>query len=297
MKSITDTAISRRQAIALGASAFATLGLAACGSSNSSDSGSSSKKSGGVKSLTHTEGKLTVATGNPAYTPWVIDDKPQTGKGFEAALIYALADEMGFAKKDVKWVRTTFDEAYAPGEHDWDLNIQQVSINSDRKKAVDFSPAYFRPTQAVVLQKSSKYASATKCADLADANIAVMVGTTAYDYVKDIIKGGKDEGISIFDDNSAAAQAVTSGQCDALVTDTPQAVYMVQSKQIDDGVVVGQIPGTEDKEGLGITLAKNSPLTKYVKKAMDALIKDGTVKKLQDKWLAEYTTDIPTLKK
>ena len=124
-----------------------------------------------------------------------------------------------------------------------------------------------------------------------------MVGTTAYDYVKDIIKGGKDEGISIFDDNSAAAQAVTSGQCDALVTDTPQAVYMVQSKQIDDGVVVGQIPGTEDKEGLGITLAKNSPLTKYVKKAMDALIKDGTVKKLQDKWLAEYTTDIPTLKK
>ena len=297
MKSITDTAISRRQAIALGASAFATLGLAACGSSNSSDSGSSSKKSGGVKSLTHTEGKLTVATGNPAYTPWVIDDKPQTGKGFEAALIYALADEMGFAKKDVKWVRTTFDEAYAPGEHDWDLNIQQVSINSDRKKAVDFSPAYFRPTQAVVLQKSSKYASATKCSDLADANIAVMVGTTAYDYVKDIIKGGKDEGISIFDDNSAAAQAVTSGQCDALVTDTPQAVYMVQSKQIDDGLVVGQIPGTEDKKGLGITLAKNSPLTKYVKKAMNALIKDGTVKKLQDKWLAEYTTDIPTLKK
>ena len=99
-------------------------------------------------------------------------------------------------------------------------------------------------------------------------NPAVMVGTTAYDYVKDIIKGGKDEGISIFDDNSAAAQAVTSGQCDALVTDTPQAVYMVQSKQIDDGLVVGQIPGTEDKEGLGITLAKNSPLTKYVKKAM-----------------------------
>ena len=111
MKSITDTAISRRQAVALGASAFATLGLAACGSSNSSDSGSPSKKSGGVKSLTHTEGKLTIATGNPAYTPWVVDDKPQTGKGFEAALIYALADEMGFAKKDVKWVRTTFDEA------------------------------------------------------------------------------------------------------------------------------------------------------------------------------------------
>ena len=60
MKSITDTAISRRQAVALGASAFATLGLAACGSSNSSDSGSPSKKSGGVKSLTHTEGKLTI---------------------------------------------------------------------------------------------------------------------------------------------------------------------------------------------------------------------------------------------
>jgi polar amino acid transport system substrate-binding protein len=299
MASIMSSSFSRRQAIALGAGALSTLGLAACGGSNGSDSSnsSSSTKATGVKALTHTKGKLTVATGNPAYTPWVIDDKPQSGKGFEAALIYALAKEMGFSKSEVKWVRTTFDEAYAPGEHKWDLNIQQVSINSDRKKAVDFSPAYFRPTQAVVLQKSSKYASATKCSDLADANIGVMVGTTAYDYVKKIIKGGKDEGISIFDDNSAAAQAVTAGQADALVTDTPQAVYMVQSKQIKKGLVVGQIPGTEDPEGLGITLAKNSQLTKYVTKAMNALIKDGTVKKLQDKWLAEYTTDIPTLKK
>jgi len=291
-----DFVISRRQMLAFSASALATAGLAGCGStSNSSFDTSSSTASDDVTQLTYEKGKLTAATGNPAFTPWVMNDDPASGEGFEAALVYKLAEKMGFSDDDVTWVRTTFDEAYAPGDHDWDINLQQVSINEDREKAVDFSPAYFRPTQAVVLRKDSTYASAKACSDLANATIAVMVGTTAYDYVKDLIKGGSDTGIDVYDDNSVAAQAVTSGQCDALVTDTPQAVYMVESSQIENGVVVGQIPGTEDEYGLGITLAKGSALTPYVTDAMNALINDGTVQELQDKWLAEYTTDVPTL--
>lgn len=298
--------VTRRQMLGLGAAVASTFGLAACGnSSNSSASGSSSNVSGSsssassddVTQLTATPGTLTVATGDPAYTPWVIDDDPSSGKGFEAALIYKVAEKLGFQDSQVKWIRTTFDEAYAPGDHDWDLNIQQVSINEDRKKAVDFSPAYFRPTQSVVTTKSNKYASAKSCADLKDAVIGVMVGTTAYDYVKDIIKGGSEDGIEVYNDNSAAAQAVGAGQADALVTDTPQAVYMVQSEQVTDGVVVGQIPGTEDKYGLGICLPKGSKLTKPVTDAVNALIDDGTVKKLQDQWLADYTTNVPTLTK
>ena len=291
----TNPNLNRRQAIAVCASTLATLGLAACGGSSSDSSAAADSKD--PKQLTFEQGKLTIATGDPAWEPWVIGDDPNSGKGFEAALAYALADKMGFSKDEVVWTRTSFDEACAPGDHNWDLNIQQVSISDDRKKAVDFSPAYFRATQSVVVPKDGKYAGAKSCKDLASANIAVMVGSTAGDYVKDAIKDGSDEGISIFDDNSIAAQAVTSGQCDALVTDTPEAVYMVESGQVDNAVVVGQIPGTEDPEGTGVTLKKDSPLTPFVTDAMNALIDDGTVKKLQDEWLADYTSNVPMLEK
>lgn len=290
-----DFVISRRQMIKLAAGAGA-LTLAGCGSS--ADNGATDAApaaSGDVKELTFEPGKLTVATGNPAWEPWVMNDDPESGEGFEAAVIYALAEQMGFAKEDVVWTRTEFDEACAPGEHEWDMNIQQVSINEDRKKAVDFSPAYFRPTQSIIVKKDSKFANATSCADFADAVFAVMMGTTAIDYVKDIIKGGSDEGIDIFNNNSDAVAAVDNGQADALVTDTPQCVYMVQSEQITDGVVVGQIPGTEDPDGLGITLVKDSPLTPFVTDAMNAILDDGTVDGLIEQWLASYTTDIPTL--
>ncbi|MBR2684384.1 MAG: amino acid ABC transporter substrate-binding protein [Atopobiaceae bacterium] len=286
--------ITRRQALTLGGSAFAAAVLAGCGG-GSGNAGGGTSTDGDVKSLTYEAGKLTVATGNPAWEPWVMNDEPESGEGFEAALIYALADKMGFAKDEVVWVRSDFGESFAPGAHDWDMNIQQVSINDDRKKAVDFSPAYFRTTQAIAVQKGSKYATATKLADFADATIAVMSGSTAYDYVVNLIKGGSTDGVDVFNDNSDAAAAVTAGQADAIVTDTTEIVYMVESEQVKDGVVVGQIPGSEDPYGLGITLAKDSPLTPYVTDAMNAIIADGTVQGLIDQWLKAYTTDIPML--
>lgn len=288
--------ISRRRLLSLGASALAVAGLAACDNGGGNDAGGGDAPAtdpNDVTSLTSAPGKLTVATGNPAWEPWVMNDAPESGEGFEAALIYALADKMGFAAEDVVWVRTTFEEAYAPGQHDWDLNIQQVSINDDRKKAIDFSPAYFRPTQSIIVKADSAYANATSCADFADAVIGVMMGTTALDYVKDIL-GVEPE---VYNDNSDAAAAVSSGQADALVTDTPQCVYMVESDQVENSVVVGQIPDTEDPEGLGITLAKDSPLTPFVTEAMDAILKDGTVQGLVDQWLSAYTSDIPMLTK
>ena len=289
-----DLIVSRRQMLKLSAASMMTAGLVGCGGSSEGEA-PAADADGDVKQLTAEPGKLTVATGNPAWEPWVMNDDPESGEGFEAALIYALAEKMGFAKEDVVWVRTDFGEAFAPGAHDWDMNIQQVSINEDRKKAVDFSPAYFKTTQSIAVLEGSKYTTATKLSDLADATFAVMVGSTALEYVKDLIKGGSDEGIDVFNTNSDAAAAVTAGQDDAIVTDTTEIVYMVESEQVKPGVVIGQIPGTEDPYGLGITLALDSPLTPYVTDAMNALLDDGTVQGLIDKWLAAYTSDIPML--
>ena len=179
-------------------------------------------------------------------------------------------DKLGFKKSDVVWTRTAFDTAIAPGAKDWDFNIQQFGITDERKKAVDFSSSYYNDSQSVVVKKDSKFANATKVSDLKDATVGVMVGTLAYDYAKANIK----DDIQTFNDDAALAQALDAGQIDVLVTSTVECVYMVQSEQV-----------------------KDSKLTAAATKAVDDLNADGTIKKLQDKWLAEYTTDLTELKK
>ncbi|RBP97529.1 amino acid ABC transporter substrate-binding protein [Bifidobacterium aemilianum] len=273
--------------IAAAVSLVALATSAGCGA-GTADAG----KSDDIKQQTINPGKLTIATGQPAYAPYVIDNKPESGKGFESAVAYAVAEKMGFSKSDVTWTRTTFDAAIAPGSKDYDLNIQQFSMTPERKTAVDFTPSYYNPTQSVIVRKDSKYASAKTLADLKDASVAAMVGTTSYDFAKSKIK----DDIKTFNDNVALSQALDSNQVDAIVDDTPTAVYVIEDNQVKNAKVLGQIGGSEDPEGMGIVLPKDSKLTKAASKAVSDMTKDGSLKKLQDTWLKEYTTDIPTLK-
>ena len=220
-----------------------------------------------------------------------MNDKPESGKGYEAAVAYAVAEKMGFKKSDVVWTRTTFDSAIAPGAKDWDMNIQQFGITPERKKAVDFSASYYNDSQAIIVKKDGKYAKAKSLTDLKDAAIGAMVGTEGYKYAKQI----KDD-VQTFNDDAAVAQALDAGQIDALVTSTVECVYMVQSEQVKDAMVVGRIADSTDPNGMGIVLPKDSKLTSAASKAVDELDSDGTLQELQDKWLAEYTTDLAELK-
>lgn len=268
---------------------FATLmSGAACGSGSSS--AKDDTKSGAITEETINPGTLTIATGDPAYTPYVEDNDPESGKGYEAAVAYAVAEKMGFSKDKVKWTRTSFDAAIAPGTKDFDMNIQQFSITSERKNAVDFTPSYYNSTQSLVVHKDSKYASAKSLSELKDAKIGAMVGSTSYTVAQDKLK--KD--VQTFNDNATLAQALDTNQIDALVIDTPSAYNIVESKQVKEGAVLGQIKGSEDPEGMGIVLPKDSKLTEAASKAVTELNKDGTLKKLQEQWLHEYTST-PTL--
>ena len=277
-----------RAAAALVSIAALTLS-AACGSDSSAKSAESD--SSDITQQTVTPGKLTIATGDPAYEPWVMNDKPESGKGYEAAVAYAVAEKMGFKKSDVVWTRTTFDSAIAPGAKDWDMNIQQFGITPERKKAVDFSASYYNDSQGIIVKKDGKYAKAKSLSDLKDATVGAMVGTEGYKYAKKI----KDD-VQTFNDDSAVAQALDAGQIDALVTSTVECVYMVQSDQVKDAMVLGRIAGSTDPNGMGIVLPKDSKLTSAASKAVKELDSDGTIKALQDKWLAEYTTDLTELK-
>lgn len=154
--------------IAATASILALSFTAACGSGQST--ASNSADSDDITQQTYKPGKLTIATGQPAYEPWVMNDKPESGEGYEAAVAYAVADKLGFKKSDVVWTRTAFDTAIAPGAKDWDFNIQQFGITDERKKAVDFSSSYYNDSQSVVVKKDSKFANATKVSDLKGAD-------------------------------------------------------------------------------------------------------------------------------
>ena len=281
------------RAVAASVSVAALAFAAACGSASSNNAdANASTDSSDITQQTVKPGTLTIATGDPAYEPWVMNDDPASGKGFEAAVAYAVAEKLGFSKDRVKWTRTTFDSAIAPGAKDWDLNIQQFSITDERKKAVDFSPSYYNDTQAVIVKKDGKYANATSLADLKGAVVGAMVGTEGYEWAKKAIS----EDVQTFNDDAAVAQALDAGQIDALVTNTVECVYMVQSEQVKDAKVLGYIDGSENKDGTGIVLPKDSKLTAAVTKAVNDLTADGTIKQLQDKWLAEYTTDLTDLK-
>jgi len=235
------------------------------------------------KLQTAKSGTLTIATSEPAYEPWMVDDDPSNGKGFESAVAYAVADQLGFAKDDVAWTRVNFDEALN-NQSGWDFDINQFTITDERKQAVDFSSGYYDLTQTVVTVKGSPIEKATTVAQLKGAKLGAMVGTTSLNAINTVIQ--PDTKPSVFKSNDLAVQALQNGQIDGLVVDLPTAFYVVGA-QVDEGVIVGQLPGTgSEKEQLGLLLAKDSPLTACVTQAVDSLRADGTLDKLATTWLA-----------
>ena len=261
----------RRLGALVGASAL-LVSLAAC-SSATEDSASA----------TITEGKLTIATGEPAYYPYVIDDAPDSGEGFEAAVAYAIAEELGYDAADVVWVRTTFEAAIQPGPKDFDFNLQQYTITEERAQNVDFSTPYYSTPQAVITVESSPAASATSLADLQGLLIGAASGTTSFEAIEETIQ--PTDGAQAFNNNDDAKLALETGQIDALVVDLPTAFYL-SAVELTGGKIVGQLPqsaGISDEWGLVLT--KDSPLTDAVNEALQRLIDSGRLQEITDAWL------------
>ena len=231
-----------------------------------------------------TAGKFTVGTDKPAYAPWFVDDDPTNGEGFESAVAYAVAGQLGFAENEVSWITVPFTSAYAPGDKKFDVDINQVSISDARRKAVDFSSGYYDVAQTVITTESSSIAGATSIAALKDAKLGAQVGTTSYTAITEQIQPTAKP--AVYDTNDLAVQALKNGQIDGIVLDLPTAFYATAA-QLDDGKIVGQLPaGTGTPEQFGMVLAKGSPLTACVSKAVDTLKSDGTLAELETEWLA-----------
>jgi len=242
---------------------------------------------------TKEEGQLQVATGEPAFEPWVFDDDPTNGKGFESAVTYAVAEELGIEKDAVTWTRTGFDEAIAPGAKDYDFNIQQFGITPERDEAVDFSDGYYTVEQAIIGRPDGPIADATSLEDLKGARIGAAIGSTSLDYIEEFIQ--PDAEALVYDDNAAAKASFDANQVDGIVFDLPTA-YFITSSEIPDSEIIGVLPQQGETEELGLLFETDSPLIPCVNEALATLKDNGTLADLEEEWLSQGG-DIPALEK
>ena len=286
---------SRRGLAAL--AAVALMALAACGGSDTTEDtvaedtvaeetalGTGNECTAGK---TLEEGVLTIATGNPAFFPWVVDDAPESKQGFEAAVAYAVANAMGFSDESVTWVRTGFDEAIQPGAKSFDFNLQQYTITDERKETVSFSDPYYTTNQAVVGFADSPVASATTVAELKDLKFGAQAGTTSLEFITNVIQPSTEP--FVYDDNAGAKAALEAKQIDAIVLDLPTAFY-VSAVEIEGTKVIGQFPATDAvaADNFGLLLDLDSPLVECVNAALATLRDDGTLDAIVAEWLSEY---------
>jgi polar amino acid transport system substrate-binding protein len=244
-----------------------------------------------AEGLTLEDGVLTVATGEPAFPPYVIDDDPTTGEGFEAAVAYAVAEQLGFAHDDVTWVRTTFDGAIQPGPKDFDFNLQQFSITGEREQVVSFSVPYYTSTQAIVANEGSPAVGAATLPDLQGLRLGVAAGTTSLALIEDVIQPESEP--QVFNTNADAVQALSTQQVDALVVDLPTALFLA-AVEIDGGVVVGQFPPIDAAPGAdwGLLFEKDNPLVECADYALLRLRESGELEEITTTWMEE-ATEVP----
>ncbi|MEO9822971.1 MAG: ABC transporter substrate-binding protein [Paracoccaceae bacterium] len=245
--------------------------------------------------LTMTEDTLTIATGNPAYFPWVIDDAPESKQGFEAAVAYAVAEKMGFTEDQVTWVRSSFDQAIQPGAKDFDVNLQQFSITEERDEIVDFSVPYYSAAMAVVTRQPVVDGGAkATLGSLKELAWGAHATTTAVPMLTEIVQPNADP--LLYGDNADVVEAMKANQIDAALMDLPTALFTA-AVLMDDGVVLGQFPPerSENPDQFGMILEEGNPLKACVDAALASLTSDGSLAAIEAEWLSA-TTGVPVIK-
>ncbi len=289
----------RRIIVAAAATALVGTALAACGSNSSSSTGGSGGSSPSASAAScskaaiqkdlYTKGVLTVATDNPVFTPWFVNNKASNGQGYESAIAYAIAAQLGFSKSQVVWVTEPFSSSYAPGPKKFDFDINEISYTPQRAQAVTFSNSYYDVQQAIVALKGSPILTKHSTADLKKYLYGDQVGTTGLTYITNDIQPTQQP--KVFDTLSEVSAALEAHRIDALITDTPTAQYMASS-QLKHAVLVAQFPSVGEHYGLLFHLG--NPLVNCVNKAIATLKANGTLHQLQQKYLQIYLT-FPTI--
>jgi polar amino acid transport system substrate-binding protein len=254
---------------------------------DAAEEGDGEEQAGGIPGCSVDElalfepGQLTVGTGDPVFPPWMLNDDPAGGEGFENGLVYELAAELGFEAEDVVWVGQTFEEAIAPGTKPYDFSIQQISVTEEREEVVDFSMVYYQPDKALLALPDSPVVGATSLEELVDANWGATLGTTDLDYIESIIGAGD---VAVFDDQATTFQALLGGNIDATVVAFPTALFAT-AVQIPEAQIVASLPADPNDTGHGLLFEDGNPLVDCIDQGLEAVIARGVVDDLVDEYL------------
>jgi polar amino acid transport system substrate-binding protein len=238
---------------------------------------------------TKTAGVLTVGFDVPAPGFWngrVTGTTIKNPTGFEAQLAQAIAKNLGISK--VVFVRAPFGGLFSPSPKPYDFAMEEATITAQRAKVVSFSAPYFDANQGVLIRKG--LAKPTSIADLKSLQLCAQSTTTGLAYIQHTLRPAK-RALVYSSSSTAAFDAVEAGKCDALILDVPIVVSQSKKKPGAYGGVVGQIV---THEGYGAIMDKGSTFKPSINKAIKALKANGTVGKLQRKWLP--FTRVPVLK-
>lgn len=247
---------------------------------------------------TKTPGRLTIGTDNPAFPPywqpapegeeptppWELGDPTNKG-GFEGAVAWAVAEQLGFGDDTVDFIPVPFDNSFAPGEKEFDFYLAQVSFAEERAEAVDLSDGYFFSNQALVANADTPITRAASIADVREFRLGVQVGTTSLAYIEEQIQPSEEA--SVYNSNDAAIAALNAGQVDGIVVDLPTA-FFITAVQMENGTIVGQFPPAGDEqEHFSLVLEQDSPLTDCVNQAIASLQESGELEAITQEWMSE----------
>jgi len=242
-------------------------------------------------------GTLTIGTDNPAFPPffggaekkpWKISN-PYSGQGYESAVAYAVASQLGFTKKQVAWAPLVWTASFKPGKKPFDIYLAQISYLPERAKNAAFSNSYYFVNQAVVANAGTPIARVRTMAGLRPYKLGVTIGTTAYDYVNSFVKPSQKP--NVYDSQTDAVSALNAKQIDGIVVDFPSTGYIV-NVQLENGMIVGRLPTRGTREHFGLVLPKDSPNVRCVNRALNRLWANGTIKALQNRWIAKGAPEL-----
>lgn len=229
----------------------------------------------GAGSGTGTKTKIRVAT-EAAYPPFeMVDEQTKQLIGFDIELFNAIAEKAGF---EVEYQNTPFDSVLAGiSTCQFDAAVSAITITAERAKEMSFSDPYINAGQITTVAIDNTEIKGPD--DLKGKTIGVQLSTTGQ------IEAEKIEGATIkpYDTVDLAFLDLANGQVDAVVADYPTTLTYV-GRFKDKVKLTGEV-FTDESYGIAVCKTKGDILEK-VNKALGELKADGTIKKLEDKWLA-----------
>ncbi len=246
-----------------------------------------------------------------AYPPWNYFDESGKLVGFEIELAKDLCARMNVECEIVTHKWRGIIEGLNKGKYD--AIMAAMSITAPRKKKVDFSRSYADTPNIFVVRKDNPLAgfrSALEHLTLDDINpaeqaaldnltkalkgkvVGVQVATINQKFADEYL--GEHAEIRIYDFQHTVDLELYQGRLDALVGGMAYWVPLLKSEQGKEYTIVGpQMTGGPFGSGIGVAVRKkDSELTEMFSKAIEASLRDGTVKKLAIEWFT-FDTSAP----